>query len=43
MDLRTPYLKLDIMLESNPLESRILVPRLARAPTPGLLAYGYYY
>ena len=28
MDMRTPLLRMKIMLESNPLESRILVRRL---------------
>ena len=31
MDMRIPGLKIKIMLESNPLKSRIIVPRLAVA------------
>ena len=32
MDMRIPPLKIKIMLESNPLKSRILVQRLAVLP-----------
>ena len=36
MDVRIPTLKIKILLESNPLKSRILVQRLAVLPMPWL-------
>ena len=34
VDMRIPPLKIDIILESDPLKSRILVRRLAAVPSP---------
>ena len=40
MDMRIPPLKLKILLESNPLKSRILVRRFAVHPSPRVRSLG---